>query len=336
MIRKGSMKQLFAVSVVALAVLALSTAALASGAVTGAGSKIAGVVMPNWTNGFLIKEGITATYGSVGAEAGLGQLDARSVDFAAVDAPLSPQQAAACNDCAQIPLLLTGLDIALRIPGVTALNLSGGVIAEIYAGKITNWSDPKIAELNPKAKLPKLKITPVYSTEPGGQNWTFTSYLAKVGSKKSGAATTAHFSVGVGAAGDGGVGGKIASTKGAIGYVSASYANALDLKVAAIENFAGNFERPEVASFEAAGASVTMVPASGVVDPTDPPKTAPKAYPLAMFSYAVVPHTAPQKGFVQQFLDYAVGPGRTLGEAFGIAPMPKAVKTAARSMIAGL
>ncbi len=335
MIRKGSMK-LFVVSVVALAVLAMSTAALASAAVTGAGSKVAGVVMPNWTNGFLIKEGITATYGSVGVEAGLTQLDARSVDFAAVDAPLSPQQAAACNDCAQIPLLLTGVDIAFRIPGVKALNLSGAVIAEIYAGKITNWSDPKIAELNPKARLPKLKITPVYSTEAGGQNWTFTSYLAKVGSKKSGATTTVNFPVGVGEPGDAGVGGKIASTKGAIGYVSASYANALDLTTAAIENRAGDFIPPEVGTFEAAGVTVKSIEPSGVVDATDPPKTAPKAYPLAMFSYAVVPRAAPQMGFVQQFLNYAVGPGAKLGEAFGIAPMPKAVKTAARSMIGAL
>jgi phosphate transport system substrate-binding protein len=334
-IRKGSVR-LFVASVVALALLSMSTAALASAAVTGAGSVIAGAVMPNWTNGFLIKEGITATYASVGVEAGLAKLDARSVDFAAADAPLSPEQAAACNGCAQIPWLLTGVDVAFRIPGVKSLNLSGTVIAEIYAGKITNWSDPKIAELNPNAKLPKLKITPVYSTEAGGQNWTFTSYLAKVGSKKSGGRTKVNFPVGVGAAGDAGVGGKIASTNGAIGYVTASYANALDLKTAAVENLAGNFERPEVATFEAAGASVKSVPASGLVDATDPSKTAAKAYPLAMFGYAVVPHAAPQKAFVQQFLNYAVGPGATLGEAFEIAPMPKAVKSAARRMIGAL
>lgn len=335
MIRKGSVR-LFVVSVVALAVLSLSTAALASAAITGAGSTVAGAVMPNWTNGFLIREGITVTYSPSGSEAGLQKLDSRGIDFAAVDAPLSAEQAADCVECAQIPWLLTGIDIGFRIPGVRSLDLSGQVLAQIYAGKITNWSDPKIAELNPRAKLPKLKITPVFSTEPGGQNWTFTSYLAKVGSRKAGAATTVQFPAGVGAAGDAGVGAKIASTRGAIGYVTASYANALDLKTAAIENRAGNFARPEVATFEAAGVSVAKVPASGVVDATDPPKTAPKAYPLAMFGYAVVPHTAPQKAFLQQFLDYVIGPGRMLGEAFGVAPMPKAVKSAARSMIASL
>ncbi len=335
MIRKGSVR-LFVVSVVALAVLSMSTAALASAALTGAGSTVAGAVMPNWTNGFLIKEGITVTYSPSGSEAGLQKLNSRGIDFAAVEAPLSAEQAANCVECAQIPWFLTGIDIGYRIPGVKSLNLSGEILADIYAGRITNWSDPKIAELNPKAKLPKLKITPVFSTEAGGQSWTFTSYLAKVGSRKSGATATAQFPAGVGAAGDAGVGSKISSTKGAIGYVTASYATALGLNTAAIENLAGNFVQPEVATFEAAGASVKKVPASGIVDPTNPPKTAPKAYPLAMFGYAVVPHAAPQKGFVQQFLDYAVGPGGTLGEAFGIAPMPKAVKSAARSMIAAL
>ena len=30
------------------------------------------------------------------------------------------------------------------------------MLAEIYLGKIKKWNDPKIAKLNPKAKLPAL------------------------------------------------------------------------------------------------------------------------------------------------------------------------------------
>ena len=41
------------------------------------------------------------------------------------------------------------------------LKLSGDVIAKIYMGQITNWNDPAIKELNPKATtIPDLKITP--------------------------------------------------------------------------------------------------------------------------------------------------------------------------------
>jgi len=334
-IRKQSAR-LFIVSALALAVLSMSTAALASAAVTGAGSSVAAAVMPNWTNGFLIKEGITTTYTSTGVEAGLQKLDSRAVDFAAVDAPLSAEQAAACNDCAQIPWLLTGVDVAYRLAGINKLNLSGPVLAAIFNGKITKWNDPKIAALNPKAKLPGTKISVIYPGEASGQSQTFTGYLAKVAGKESSGVSVAHFNAGTTAAGDRGVGAAISSTDDSIGYVSASYAGAAGLKVAAIENAAGAFVAPSVESFSAAGASVKSVPASGLLDITDPAASAAKAYPLATFGYAVVPHSAPQKGFVEQFLNYAVGPGGNLGAAVEVAPLPKAVKTAARTAIGAL
>ncbi|MBS1883481.1 MAG: phosphate ABC transporter substrate-binding protein PstS [Actinobacteria bacterium] len=335
MIRKGSLK-LFVVSVVSLAVLSMSTAALASAALTGAGSTVAGAVMPNWTNGFLIREGITATYSATGVEVGLQKLDARQVDFAGVDGPLSPEQAAACNGCAQIPWYLTGVDVAYRLKGVNKLNLSGPVIAAIFNGKITKWNDPKIAALNPKAKLPGTKISVVYPGEASGQSWAFTGFLAKSAGKKTVGTTTAHFKAGTTAAGDRGVGAAIGSTEGAIGYVSASYAGAAGLKVAAIENAAGSFVAPSVESFTAAGATVKSVPASGIVEAVYPAASAGKAYPLATFGYAVVPHAAPQKAYVEQFLNYAVGPGAELGVASEIAGLPKAVKTAARTAIGAL
>jgi phosphate transport system substrate-binding protein len=332
-------KGLFAVSVVAIAALFLGTAA-ASAAVTGAGSSLAGSVMPNWTNGFLIKEGITVSYSSIGVEAGLAKLDSRSVDFAAADAPLSAEQAAACNDCAEIPWLFTGVDVGFRLTGVKKLNLSGEVLAGIYSGKIKTWSDPKIAELNPKAKLPKLTIKPIYPSEASGETWAFTSYLSKTSPawKKAhgGPATVVGFPVGSGASADRGVGAAIGSTNGSLGFVSATYAAAAGTRTAAIENVAGKFVTPDVESIEAAGKSVAQVPAGGIINATNPPKTAPDAYPIAMFSYAVVPHGAPQKAFVAQFLNYAVTTGQGLVSSFDFAPLPKAVKNAARSAIAAL
>ena len=48
------------------------------------------------------------------------------------------------------------------------LQLSGPVLAEIYMGKITNWSNPKIKKLNPGIHLPKLTITPVFRSDGSG------------------------------------------------------------------------------------------------------------------------------------------------------------------------
>lgn len=51
------------------------------------------------------------------------------------------------------------------------------------------------------------------------------------------------------------------------------------------------------------------VPASNEINITNPPKKATTAYPISTFTYAIVPHDAPQKGFLQQFLTYAITKG---------------------------
>jgi phosphate transport system substrate-binding protein len=336
-IRKRSLR--LALLLAAVALLLSLAAANASAAFTGAGSTIAGAVMPNWTNGFLIKEGVAVTYSRSTPEAALAKLNARQLDFAAVDAPLTPEQAAACNNCVQIPWLMTGVDLTFKLSGVKKLNLSGKVLAAIYSGKITKWNDPKIAALNPKVKLPGTKITPVYPSEFSGASYGFTSLLSKVSpawNKSVGAVAAIHYPVGTAAAGDAGVGAAVNATNGAVGYVSAAYASAAGLRVAKIENAAGEFVAPSAESLTAAGNSVTKISPSGIVNATYPPSSATGAYPLAIFGYAVIPHAAPQKPLDQPFLNYVLGPGQKLGEAFDIVPMPKAVKAAAREMVAAL
>ena len=72
------------------------------------------------------QSGIPVTYGSVGSGAGIAQITARTVDFGASDAPLTPEQAAACNGCVQIPWALTATGLGFNIlDGVKKLNLSG-------------------------------------------------------------------------------------------------------------------------------------------------------------------------------------------------------------------
>jgi phosphate transport system substrate-binding protein len=187
--------------------------------------------------------------------------------------------------------------------------------------------------------LPTTKITPIYPGEFSGTTYGFTALLSKVSpawKKSVGVVGAVQYRVGTSAAGDSGVGAAVNATEGAIGYVSAPYASAAGLRVAKIENAAGESVAPSAESLIAAGKALTKVSPSGIVDAAYPPATATGAYPPAIFGYAVVPHAAPQKGFDQQFLNYVVGPGQKLGEAFDLVPMPKAVKTTAREMIAAL
>jgi phosphate transport system substrate-binding protein len=325
--------------VVSSAGLASVSAAIASAGITGAGSTLVAPLMANWISGFEIKEGIPVKYGAVGSGTGIAQITSRTVDFGASDAPLTPEQAAACNGCVQIPWALSATGIGINIPGVKKVNLSGKILAGIYFGKITSWNDPKIKKINPKAKLPALTITPVYRSDGSGDTYAFTNYLSKISpawKSEVGYATSVGFKAGVGAKGNSGITATVVKTPGAIGYISASYLIAAGIGAAAIENNAGNFEFPNLENIESAASYVTKLPSSNTISITNPPKKATIAYPISTFTYAIVPHDAPQKGSVQQFTKYAVTLGAKYGAALDFAPLPKVVKKAALNAIASL
>jgi phosphate transport system substrate-binding protein len=331
--------RLLGVAVAAVLVMATGVASASAAGLTGAGSTLVAPLMANWINGFEIKEGISVKYGAVGSGAGIAQITARTVDFGASDAPLTPQQAAACNGCVQVPWALSATGLGFNIPGVKKLNLTGKILAGIYFGKVTNWNDPKIKQVNPGAKLPNLAITPVFRSDGSGDTYTFTNYLSKISPawrSEVGYATTVGWKAGVGAKGNSGITATVVKTPGAIGYISASYLIAAGLGAVAVQNNAGNYEVPNLKNIENAASTVKSVPASNEINITNPPKKAATAYPISTFTYAIVPHDAPQKGFVQQFLNYAITKGQVYGAALDFAPLPKVVLTAAKGAIGSL
>jgi phosphate transport system substrate-binding protein len=318
----------------------VSTAA-ASANLTGAGSTLVAPLMGNWISGFEAHTNgaVKVTYGSVGSGAGIAQITGRTVDFGASDAPMTPEQAAACNGCVQIPWALTGVTLSFHVKGVHKLNLTGPVIAAIYFGKITKWNDPKIRKLNPKVHLPGLTITPAFRSDGSGDTYAFTNYLSKESKawkKRVGYATSVQFPTGVGGKGNTGVTSVIQGTNGAIGYISGSYAVAAGLQVAAIKNAAGNYEYPNLKNISAAAESVKKVPANNELHIVAPPKKYKKAYPVSTFTYCIVPHGAPQKSVLTEFILYNMTTGQKYGPALDFAPMPKVVLKAARRTLAGL
>ena len=331
--------RLLGVAFMTVAVMATGVASASAAGLTGAGSSLVAPLMANWINGFEIKEGIPVKYGSVGSGAGIAQITARTVDFGASDAPLTPEQAGACNGCVQIPWALTGVAIGFNVPGVKNLHVSGSVLAGIYFGKIKKWNDAKIKKLNPGVHLPGMAITPVFRSDGSGDTYAFTDYLSKVsGAWKShvGNATSVQFPTGVGGKGNSGVTSTVTSTKGSIGYISASYLVAAGLPAAAVQNKAGKFELPNLSNIEAAAAIVKKVPSNNKISITNPPKKAKIAYPISTFTYGIVPHDAGQKGFLQQFAKYAITTGQKYGAALDFAPLPSVVKQAAQKAIGSL
>lgn len=321
--------------------MAAVTTAAASADLTGAGSSLVAPLMGNWINGFQAHTNgsVKVTYASVGSGAGIAQITARTVDFGASDAPLTPEQASACNGCVQIPWALTATGIAYHLDGVRKLRLSGPVLAGIYMGTITKWNNPKIKKLNPKVHLPGTAITPVFRSDGSGDTYAFTNYLSKVSSTwrhSYGYATSVGFKVGVGGKGNSGETSIVQSTNGSISYISASYIIAAGLKAAALENAAGNFTYPNLENIAEAAMMVKRVPGNNELHIVDPPAKFRNAYPLSTFTYCIAPHGAPQKSVLSQFILYAMTTGQKYGPALDFASLPKVVLKAARRTLAGL
>ena len=82
----------------------------------------------------------------------------------------------------QFPIVIGGVVVAVNIDGVRPgeIKLTGPVLADIFLGKITRWSDPAIKALNPALKLPDAPIAVVHRSDGSGTTFNFTDYLSKV------------------------------------------------------------------------------------------------------------------------------------------------------------
>jgi phosphate transport system substrate-binding protein len=149
--------------------------------------------------------------------------------------------------------------LAYNLPGHGAeIKLDGATVADIFLGKVTKWSDGRIAQMNVGTKLPDLAITPVYRSDSSGTSYIFTTYLSEVSAAwKSdvGADKSVKWPLGVGGKGSAGVAAYVKQIPGAIAYVEYSYARSNDLPTALLKNGAGRFVRPEGATFTAAAAN---------------------------------------------------------------------------------
>jgi phosphate transport system substrate-binding protein len=314
-------------------------AAAASADISGAGSTLVAPLMNNWIANFEIKEAIKVKYSAVGSGTGIAQITARTVDFGASDAPLTPEQAAACNGCVQIPWALSATGLGFNVPGVKKLNLTGKILAGIYFGRITKWNDPKIKKVNPGVKLPGLTITPVFRSDGSGDTYAFTNYLSKISpawKSEVGYATTVGFKAGVGAKGNSGVTATVVKTPGAIGYISAYYLIAAGLHAVAVQNNAGKFTLPNIPNISSAASSVKKLGPSNTVSITNPPKKDTIAYPISTFTYAIMAHDSAKKPELTAFAKYALTIGQKYGAALDFAPLPKFVQQAGLNAVAGL
>lgn len=304
----------------------------------GAGSTLVAPLVAKWSEDYASRAGVKITYGAIGSGGGIAQITARTVDFGASDAPLTPEQADACKGCVQVPWALAGTLVSYHVEGVAnRLKLSGPVLAQIFLGKATHWNDPAIARLNPGVKLPSTAVTPVFRSDGSGDTYAFTDFLSKVSPEWKGGpgvSTQVNFPTGVGGKGNDGVAAYLSGNDGAIGYLAISYVFSNDLDYALVQNAAGQFPVPGIASIAAAARSVTTIPADNEISITDPPAAARAAYPISTFTYALVPESSSRAAELRAFLGYAITRGQRFGKPLRFAPLPGKVLAADRKTIA--
>jgi phosphate transport system substrate-binding protein len=305
-----------------------SASASSGGPITGAGSTFVAPLMSKWQSDYSSKTGDTVTYGAIGSGGGIEQITARTVDFGASDAPMSPDQLQACKGCVQLPWSLGAVVPAYNLSGApSTIHLTGPVLADMYLGKITAWNDPEIAKLNPGANLPSTQITPVYRSDGSGDTYAFTDYLSAVSPEfksQVGVGTEVKFPTGTGASGSDGVAASVSKTDGAIGYLTIAYVDSNGFDYALLQNAAGNYPKASIPAINAAAATAKSVPPSGV-SIVDPPASAKDAWPDSTFTYVILPTSSDKADALTSFVNYAIGSGQEFGEGLGYGTLPKQV-----------
>jgi phosphate transport system substrate-binding protein len=318
----------FSIRLVAIALGCVMALPAAAQQITGAGSTFVYPILSKWSDAYSKLTGAQINYQSIGSGGGIAQIKAATVTFGASDAPLTPDQLAQAG-LAQFPVVIGGILPVVNFEGIEPgqLRFTGPLLAEIYLGKIKKWSDPAIAAVNPGIKLPDQAITVVHRSDGSGTTYNWVDYLSKVSPEwKSavGVGTSVSWPTGVGGKGNEGVAEYVNRLKGSIGYVEYAYVLQNKLKYGQVQNKAGNFIKPTIASFQAAAASAewTKVQDFDLVM-TDAP--GPDAYPVTATTFVLMykqPKDEAHSRDALTFFKWAFEKGSDLATSLDYVPLP--------------
>jgi phosphate transport system substrate-binding protein len=302
-----------------------------------------------------VNPSISVNYQSIGSGGGVRQFTERTVDFGASDAPLTEEEMQAlASTPVHIPETIGSVVAAYNLPGIDkGLKLTGPILADIFAGKITRWDDQRIRELNPEISLPAADIITVHRSDGSGTTFIWTSYLSQVSpewNQTVGAGKSVQWTVGLGAQGNEGVSNTILSTPNSIGYVELTYALTTDMDYASLMNREGNFVEPTIDSTQAAAQAAIIMNSSSAANNTsgstislpggdqswthvsllDAPGA--DSYPIASFSYLLLYKelstnidSMEKAQALAQFVNWAITDGQQFASPLHYVPLPDSV-----------
>jgi phosphate transport system substrate-binding protein len=303
--------------------------------IPAAGSSFVLPVMQRWSEDFFeLHRPTQVNYDSVGSMQAVQELAAGKIAFAATDFALTPKQLSELPPVIQIPEIAGAICITYNLPGVKEpLRLSPQVLAGIYLGTIKKWNDPALKKDNPGVTLPDESITVVHRADPAGATSIFTTYLSAVSKKWQsavGAGDSVKWPTGIGGIGSRGLTSVVRNSPGALGFVELNYAQQNELPTAAIENQAGRYLQPNIASTKAAvEAFVPKLKSNLGTLIVDPPASAADAYPIAGLNFLIVSrdgsHVA-ERTALREFIHFVLHNGQDTAFHISYAPLPESLK----------
>lgn len=214
------------------------SASTLSGTLSGAGASSQGAAQEAWIAAFQTANAdVTVNYEPSGSGAGRETFQQGASAFAGSDRAFKsdevaagPFESCATDDIVEFPAYISPIAIIFNIDGVDELNMDADTVAKIFAGQITRWNDPAIADQNPDATLPDATISPVHRSDKSGTTGNFTDYLAAAAPSVWTAGSVEEWPSelgGEGANGTSGVVDAVTNGTGMIGYADASRAGDL-------------------------------------------------------------------------------------------------------------
>jgi len=283
---------------------------------------------------------IQVDYQSVGSGSGVKSFMDKTVDFAASDAAMKPEDMAKVEGGVQLlPMTAGSIVLAYNLKDVPNLRLSREAYAGIFSGKITKWNDPLIAKSNPGVKLPDLPINVIVRADGSGTTYVFTKHLSAISpefQKAVGVNNMPAWPVGTKSKGNEGVTASIMTTPGSIGYIEYGYAHSQNVTTATLENKSGNYVAASTDSAKAALASAQM-PADFIAWVSDP--EAKDAYPIVTYTWVILYKKNDNKeklDALKGLLIYSLTDGQKESESLGYVPLPAEVVTQAKAAVEAL
>ena len=290
---------------------------------SGAGASFPAPIYQRWFQD-LSSKGLRVNYQSVGSGAGVRQFISRTVDFAASDVPMKPEELAKVpQGVVQIPMTAGAIAVAYNNPGCD-LKLSQNQLVGIFQGKITNYG-----QLGCAAKPIKV----VVRADGSGTTANFTAHLAAIDptwKQQIGAAKSVKWPVGVAAKGNEGVAAQLKQVEGGLGYVEAAFVKP-PLQAAALTNASGKTVKPTAESEKEALASIDL--GSDLVGSNPNPSV---GYPIVTFSWIMLYKTGngPNVEALKKVFEHTLSdPAQAIAVDLGFIPLPTSVLEQGRAAL---